>query len=406
MALGCARARRLLFAAVGGHASDAERLEVETHLDVCARCRGEQALADALRRLKSSDGSWLSGVALERIKRNALMSRTSPAERAPRRRWLAPAIAVGACVLAVVAGGLWVRSPDSRIVDGDVHATASRGRELGDGARLSSRHGGRVVLGGPLVELAPNTLATWRGGDRTVVLERGSVIVDVDPRQGKPFRVATPRFTVDVMGTRFIVDLDGVRTERGKVRVRDEAGRVVALVAAGEAWSVPAAAAPAPVAMRASAPAVASPVPTPSTAPPIAVRSAQTVARLQGSGDRLAQARQALSRGDAEAARQLVAPLLAGPRRIAADAQSLDAESYLVEGRYDAAIERYLTIARRFDGTFEGENALYAVAQLQIERNGHEAAIGTLTRYLERYPRGRFIAEVRARLDHLAARGR
>lgn len=403
ISLRCSRIRALLFATVGGHASDAERLEIETHLDGCARCGGDQVVADALRRLKQWEPSPLSEVARERVKRKAFESRSlRGTAREPRRRRLS-AILVAGFALAATIWGLSLRQPDSRIVDGDIRASIVQGRTLGDGARLSSVHGGHVVLGGPSVELAADTIATWHASDRTIAVERGSVTVDVDPRQGKPFRVATPRFTVEVLGTRFTVDLNGVHTERGKVRVLDADRRVLAVVTAGQAWNVPVAATPPePLSPHAPEPAI--------TASPVArqVSSAhpgESPLRLQNAMSQLAQARQALTRGDSDAARRLVAPLVAGRRRVAADAQSIEAESFLVEGRYDIAIERYLAVSRRFDGTAEAENALYAAAQLQSESGRRDEAVGTLTRYLERYPQGRFIREVHGRLDRLSASG-
>jgi len=44
MAMSCGQAGRLSVASAGGHASEAERLELEAHLAACARCSAEHAL--------------------------------------------------------------------------------------------------------------------------------------------------------------------------------------------------------------------------------------------------------------------------------------------------------------------------------------------------------------------------
>jgi hypothetical protein len=38
---------------------------------------------------------------------------------------------------------------------------------------------------------------------------------------------------------------------------------------------------------------------------------------------------------------------------------------------------------------------------LQVEHAGRDEAVQSLARYLEQYPRGRFVSEVRARLETL-----
>lgn len=396
MSLRCGRVRALMIAAVGGHATDAERLDIEVHLDGCARCRAERGLTEALRRLKSAEPAALSDAARERVRRAALNATALPAAREPRRRWL-PELLVTAS-LATIAATLIIatRPAPSRIVQGDVQSTPAGGRAIADGARLTSTHGGRVLLGGPAVELAPGTVLVWNAVARTVTLERGAVTVDVDPRQGQPFRVATARFSVEVLGTRFTVDLDGVKTERGKVRVLDADRRPLDVVAAGQTWTVPASR------PAAAAPTPAPTIPTTGAMPPRAVRRAPS-----GLGDqeRLAQARQALARGDTTSARGLIEPLLRAPRRVAVEARSLEAESFLVEGRYDVAIERYLAVAGTFAGTPQAESALYAAAQLAGEAGRRDDAVRMLTRYLERYPSGRFTREARDRLERLTASG-
>jgi ferric-dicitrate binding protein FerR (iron transport regulator) len=79
-----------------------------------------------------------------------------------------------------------------------------------------------------------------RSDNTEIRLDHGSVFVDVDPGPHKPFRVRTPRFTVDVLGTAFSVREDGVVVERGTVRIATTSGELLASVAAGDVWSLPA----------------------------------------------------------------------------------------------------------------------------------------------------------------------
>jgi hypothetical protein len=53
-------------------------------------------------------------------------------------------------------------------------------------------------------------------------------------------------------------------------------------------------------------------------------------------------------------------------------------------------------VAEQFRSLGAGENALFAAARLE---QNDRAARALLMRYLERYPRGRFVVEAKARLD-------
>lgn len=392
MTLSCLRFGALLVSALAGQASDAERLELESHLSGCGRCRRDHGSLEVLRRLQGWEPARLSEAARERVRRNALARAASSAPRHAPRRWALGAVA--GVLTAAVAGWLvatTVRPPRSRILDGDVQASRRHGRALDDGAYLTTQTGGRVVLDGPVVDLAAATVAVWHEAARTVELAEGRVTVDVDPGAHKRFRVATARFVVQVVGTRFTVDLGGVHTERGRVEVVGLDGAKLATVSAGESWTVPP-----PVVATTSAPAAATPVAPPAMPPPDESRS-----RPDGP-DRLILARQALSRGESDKARRLVQPLLDGPRRTAAEANVLFAESFLVERRYGDALERYRAVTRRYAGTPQAESALYACGQLEIEQGLRDGALATLKRYLDLYPRGRFAREARERISRLA----
>ena len=74
-----------------------------------------------------------------------------------------------------------------------------------------------------------------------------------------------------------------------------------------------------------------------------------------------------------------------------------------VDGDRGAAVEAYLRVARAFAELPAGENALFAAARLEADRQRSAAAAQLLERYLERYPHGRFEREARARLRALSA---
>jgi hypothetical protein len=388
--MSCGRARKQMVEALAGRAGEAERLELELHLDGCAGCRRDHATMASIRRLQTWEPPALSDGARERVRREALAASQTGGARSPSPRRLVWAVTGGgAFAVAALAGFLALRAPSSRILDGDV-TIVSGGRFaalLGIADRARLRGGGHLLLDGVKVEL-DGELA-WRAGERAIVLERGRVRVEVDPARRQPFAVLTPRFRVDVLGTVFDVDLDGVRTARGKVKVSVE-GRELAQVAAGESWSIaPPAPPPAPVAAP-PAPAIA--------APAAPARASEDLSAT------LERARRALGRGDGASTRAILAPVHHGPRELVAEARLLEAESFLVERRYRDAIERYRRVLSAFGDTAHAESALYAIAQLEVDSGSPDAAERALHRYLDRYPRGRFAGEARARLASLLRR--
>jgi ferric-dicitrate binding protein FerR (iron transport regulator) len=391
MSLECLRTDSLLTAALAGQASAADRLRLEAHLETCAACRERQAACEALRRLQRWEPPALSDVARERVRR-AVLAR-SPGSAAPARRrvgWRA-AIAT-ACVVVVVAlaaapwRGAHRPAPPSAAAPAPTRAQA---------ITLAPGPDGAVRLDDILVVLDPGTEALWHAAARTVELRRGGVLVDVPHGRGRGFRVQTAHFIAQVAGTRFRVDRGGVATQRGLVWVLGPDGRLLAEVAAGQEWRRPAPASqPVPAAAAASQPPAGAPAPGSSA-------RAATGAATHTAAERLAQARHELAAGRTARARALLRPLLDGPRQVAAEAGSLMAESYLVAHDLAEAIRRYRVVARDCDGTPQAESALYAVGQLEGERGDREASARALRRYLARYPKGRFVAEARARLVQL-----
>jgi hypothetical protein len=295
---------------------------------------------------------------------------------------------------------LTLRGPRDRVVTGDVEVIGLEGPRIPDGARLRANRGGSVVFGSVSVEFAEHTEATWRARAQSVELSRGQVLVDVTPGKGRHFRVITPHFLVEVIGTRFAVDMAGVRTDRGTVHVKGIDGTLFATLTAGQRWRLEAPPSP-PSAVPLTSRALSQPTAPPMAAPMTTRPPVKTAA--DPAPDRLVQARQALTRGDADQARSLLVPLYHGSRNIAVEARALAAESYLIEGRYGDAIESYGVVVRDFNTTPQAESALYAIAQLQIESSRREEAVRTLRQYLSRYPDGRFANEARERLEKVAS---
>ncbi|HEY3357381.1 MAG TPA: tetratricopeptide repeat protein [Polyangia bacterium] len=401
MSLKCRRMRSRSLAATAGRATDAERLELEEHLEICPRCQSDHDRLQSLQSLRAWHPPGLSDVARERVRRNALWAagRARHADRPVPWRWRTALRAggVAAALLALTGLGLWLTPAPCRVIAGDI--SGARAGRIPDGALLRSARGGSVVLAGPRVDLEPGTEVIWDAAARTVALARGVVTVDVDPAQGGRFRVLAPQFMVEVLGTRFSVSVTGVRTERGVVRVSRRDGTVVAHLTAGEAWSVPP---PVVVAPPASCPAAAPAAPALASAPVPAASAPASALSEEQLLERLARARRALVRGDAAEARAVLRPLAHAPRRVALEARMLQAQSYLVERRYGEAIASYQAVTRAYGGTPHAESALYAIAQLEMDRDRHEAARDALSRYLSRHPRGRFVREARERLERLS----
>ncbi len=241
------------------------------------------------------------------------------------------------------------------------------------------------------VELAAGSRARFDQETRTLELERGRAEIDVDPRRGQGFSVVTQHFRVEVLGTQFAVSPDRVEVRRGRVEVFDRAGRVLAReLGAGAKFAYTTQPAHQPAARRAG------------------VRERSDVeARAGASNDAaslLERAREALAQTDLAAARELLQRAERGrlTRGERAELGTLRAECALAAHDAQAAIRAYLDVAQRFGELPAGENAAFAAAQLSARARADADAASTrrlFERYLERYPRGRFAAEARARLS-------
>jgi hypothetical protein len=395
MSLGCWRAGKLLAGRKTG-LGEADRLWLEEHLQGCGSCRADARALDALARLaEPSDADALGERAVTRALQAALREGAmSPARKAARpqaRIVLSFAIAAACAGAGVLA---WTSLRGGAASSDDVRA-ASAPSVVPPGRQVQLAHAEVVLTEGGSAE--------WDAAATTVRLHSGRVAVHVDKAPHRRFRVATDRFVVEVTGTRFEVAADSVEVHEGSVRVLALDGSPLAeSIAAGGRWQLrdtSASAAPAPLpaaeAPPASAPGAAEPPsPEPPAARPVAVAAAPL----------LEDARRVLARGDAPAARRLVARALdARPSRAErAEADTLLAEVTLVEGDRAGATRRYTKVAERYADLPAGENALYAAAGLAARSGRLDEARALAERYLARYPRGRFRTDATALRDRAA----
>jgi len=398
MALSCRNAARISLATLGGHAAEAERLELEAHLASCGRCGEDHESLTWVRHLRAYQPDPLSSASRDHIRR-ALFARTaSPAT--PRRRLAWPvAVACAGVAVAAVVGLTTLRRQPYRLLGGDVVAASANPKDAAAAVRFQATAGGRVSLGMAVADLARNTELSWVRSKQVLTLVHGAVTVDVEHQNGRHFEVRAQGFTVEVVGTRFTVEATGVTTERGVVRVLGPDGQLIRRLGAGESWhqqvdeghqvSLQPAIAPAPVALRTAGAGNLSPTRPKDAGVPVTAR--------------LDQARHALATGDAGLARRLVSPLFRQSHNTAVEARVLFAESFLVEGRYADAIDAYRLVARDFPRTDQAETSLFTVAQLQCEHGPGPDARGALRTYLTRYPHGRYAREAGDRLSRLSS---
>lgn len=412
--IGCTRAGFLTERRACG-LNAAEALRLEDHLSSCERCAEQSELLAGLRTLATSNDFTLSSAMRERAMRSALSqareARPSPSLGSGARFTLA---VVGSLALAgAVALGLRSTTPSApalsspkthaaaahtdRVLAGEVEtddSVARQGSALAAATTLRAPRGATLALAQATVVLAAGSEARWDATLRTLHLQTGSVFADVDESAHAQFTIATPRFTVLVLGTRFHVSLDAVSVERGRVRVVAPDGSVLAqAVSAGERYvyretdrkgAKQVTEEPKPEARRTSTPVVER-------------RELSAVLR---------EVREHLAARRLDQARTLLdqTAALPGTAKERADAMSLRADTALLAGDLDAAITSYLQTARRFRELAAGENALFAAARLEAERDRKAASAKLLERYLARYPHGRFVEEARSRLSALASK--
>ena len=389
--ISCRAARRQMLEATRQAATDALRLEVESHLEECDACEAERARWRLLDVLKDQPAPRLGHASERRVlagmlaeSRGATAGAVAPLQR--RARWV-PA--------TLVAAGLVLVAP---FLTGRLGGLGFGPPAVAEGESVDAKAPGSVTFGGATVVYQAGTQMTLHPSGRTVAMSRGEVDVDVTPGLPGHFRVVTDRFVVEVLGTRFLVTPEGVRTLRGRVRVLDRAGHELATLTPGDSWNVTALAAPAPAAAAAenlgdeTAPRPADRARTVAVSPR---RASSSVADL------LARSRAALARGDARQARSLAQRALASAPTEGelATTELLLADTLLVSRRRDEAIDAYRHVVRRSPRSAEAETAEFTIGQLLFERGSTVEANAAFEGYLARYPHGRFAREAR---EHLA----
>jgi ferric-dicitrate binding protein FerR (iron transport regulator) len=381
----CGRIERQLLDVVRGTASDAVRLEVEEHLEECASCREARASLGLLGALRAQAAPRLGASAERRIVERLVATGVPPTRAALAPRRPARVVFVGLAV-AVLGALVFTVAP---------RALRRGPAPLVEGLKLEATESGVIAFEGAGVTYGGGTSLTFHAAARTIAMAHGEVEVDVTEHRARHFRVTTPKFIVEVLGTHFVVTPTGVRTLRGRVHVLDLEEREIAVVAAGESWT----AAPPPVA-TAPAPSVA---PTPVAASPVSSsalvpRPVVSRAAARPSVDALvAEARAALAAGDAARARTFIdRAVAAGPapsERPVVDL--LGADALLVERRPSEAVAAYRGVLRRHPDAPEAETASFAVGQLLFESGAQLEAAAALDDYAARYPHGRFVREAR-----------
>jgi hypothetical protein len=398
----CGRIERQLLDVVRGTASDAVRLEVEAHLEDCASCREARASFGLLGALRGQAPPRLGAPAERRIVERLVATGVPRARRAlaPRRpgRVVFVGLAVAALGALVVtrAPRGWRRTPAaSPVAEG----------QTTEGQTIEATQAGVIAFEGAGVMYGRGTSLTFHAATRTIAMAHGEVDVDVTEHRARHFRVTTPKFIVDVLGTHFVVTPAGVRTLRGRVRVLDLEGRELAVVSAGEAWTSPPPASPPPLAPAAT-PSLTPPTPVPPSTVPAPRPPASRAAAVHSSVDvdaLVARARAALAEGDAARASSLIdSARAAGPapsERPVVDL--LGADALLVARRPSDAIAAYRAVLRRYPDAPEAETASFAVGQLLFERGAQIEATAALNDYVARYPHGQFVREARERLAQI-----
>jgi hypothetical protein len=388
--ISCRLVRSRLLEMTRQTASDAIRLEVESHLQECASCQEEAARWKLIGLIKQSEGPRLTGLARRRIldrlvtvaaaPGGGLLPRVSVLQQARRRRGILVGVFSATALAAVMI--LLVGVPRSRL------------HTVGEGEVLDAVESGSISFGGARVAYQAGSLMTFHPATRGMTLSRGEVGLDVTPGLPGRFRVTTSRFIVEVLGTQFLVSLNGVRTLHGTVRVLDLAGSELAVLEAGHAWTFR------------EPPSVASTVvevPTPTLARNVAAADTSSNVRdvRVSTSELLARGRAALARGDAAQARSLGRRAVAAARaeNDAAAAELLLAQALLVGRHPDEAIKAFRRVARTRSTSPEGELASFTIGQLLSERGWVSEAEAAFNEYLARYPAGRFVREAREHLS-------
>lgn len=400
----CRQARAAILANVRLQASEAERLCLEEHLQTCSACRTEKAQWKMMECLRDDPGTRLSGDARARILRNLMaVPQTLPLREKRPVRFARPVLVLAAAGVLIAAAGIW-RWP-----------LGSQPRTASGPTSVRAQTAGILASAGAQIAYQAGSAFDVQPERRELRLMQGEVDVEVTPGGPGHFSVITPRFVVQVLGTRFVVGMERVKTLHGVVRVVDSEGRELSIVPAGQSWQL----GQAPLQIQAQAP-TASPAPLPAVpveekpaaSPPkaraLALRpeprapkpTAESPAVTPSVDELLSQARLMLATGDSNKAREGIGLALASHPTIRqrASAELLTANSLLAERRYPEAMVAFRRTATIYANQPEGELASFALAQLLAEQGSNTESQTAYRHYLDSYPTGQFVAEVRRRL--------
>jgi len=453
----CSKSRRLILESEGGRIESADALWLESHIQACKTCRDEsRELAALLGAWKSLAPPRLSAGRLERIEQAVLEAdvTASVARRSPRT-WKVPTIAAAiAAAMAVISLGVFwskrqpaprpptpgnllastvaPRTQTARVTHGALHVYGPTGdtRVVRDSMlapwntplQAPASAGGVVALGPhATLGLAPGAQVALRrhGADTVVALIHGTIAVDAripGTHQTGRFRVWIPgRGEVATRGARLVVarDASGVAISavRGWARYGWTLGGtpMVAELEAGERLThrldtvnhgagPPTTSAGGLLAGR-----------VPSTAPTKRRRIGPFAPDRPDKADALANRahcaiqpiRQALTRRDAMGAvRTLEACRAAGQTSRAL--RALEARANLQAGRVRRALNQYLAVAHSYQGSQDGQAALYSAGRIALTRLARKSQAKRLfEHYMQTYPRGSHRANVRQMLRTL-----
>lgn len=271
-----------------------------------------------------------------------------------------------------VAGGAFAAAAVIALVV--LRGSGSSGVGIPAPSRVVTPVGGtsQVTLPGALIEAQSDTSVEVQhgpGGAITLVVARGAVECDIDPRVDRPpFKVIAGDVSVEVVGTRFTVartPMPRVDVARGKVRVTAPGGQW--LVEAGEAWPDPTRTASASV-----------PLP-PHEPEPEAETPAEPEPELSIDPVRTAPAPKRAA---------VVAPAPAPVKPVAAERERAR-ESYRIANRLEdsdpkKAAQLYRAIAT--DGKGMEAVALVSLAEMQLKLKDPTAALFALDELARRFP--------------------
>ena len=281
--------------------------------------------------------------------------------------------------------------------------------------------GSHIAITGAVLDVAPQSAVSFGGGRDgavVVVLDRGTVTCEVEPRSKRaPFIVEAGATRVTVIGTRFSVQRVGehatVTVEHGLVEVADT--NMTELVHAGERYrpgepvtraslasEAPPATAPPQVTVPQPAVAVnpVAPVPLPARLPPVALARQRRLALADASQAGAAPGAPPAGTRITEAV--VAAPAIAAP---APDATATDPDATARAGAQRRSVQVLFELAaqleirdpeaalRIYEELAAGEDAwaasaLFAAARLESERGQSQRARPLCETYLQRFPRG------------------